>query len=233
MKGTKTMRYHFTAKSRNKKTGPIPVTMTEKKSCPQTCPLKDGGCYADGWPLSLHWEKVASAGITLKALCDNIKALPAGQLWRMNAAGDLPGNKSGHIAPFAMRKLVTANAGRNGFTYTHHNTGLKGNRQIIRTANRAGFTINLSGNSLGHADTLKALNIAPVVVVLPIKARDNLYTPAGHRVVICPAVTGKTASCASCGLCAKPNRQTIIGFPAHGIRKRQAENIATANPERK
>jgi hypothetical protein len=171
---------------------------------------------------------VATAGISLKALCDNIKALPAGQLWRMNQAGDLPGDKAGKISAFAMRKLVNANRGKNGFTYTHHSTGLNANRDIIADANRQGFTINLSGNTLGHADKLKALNIAPVVVVLSAKARNNLFTPAGHRVVVCPAVTGKTASCATCKLCAVKNRDVIIGFPAHGIRKRQAERIATA-----
>jgi hypothetical protein len=222
------MKYHWTGKSRNRKTGPIPVTMTEKKSCPNGCLLKDAGCYADGWPLNLHWKRVATAGISLKALCDNIKALPAGQLWRMNQAGDLPGDKAGKISAFAMRKLVNANRGKNGFTYTHHSTGLNANRDIIADANRQGFTINLSGNTLGHADKLKALNIAPVVVVLSAKARNNLFTPAGHRVVVCPAVTGKTASCATCKLCAVKNRDVIIGFPAHGIRKRQAERIATA-----
>jgi hypothetical protein len=222
------VKYQWTQKSRNKKTGPMPVTMTEKKSCPNTCPLKDGGCYADGWPLSLHWKNVETKGITLSALCDKISALKDGQIWRMNQAGDLPGNKAGKISAFAMRKIVDANRGKNGFTYTHHTTGLKDNRDLIAGANRDGFTINLSANSLGHADLLMELDIAPVVVVLPAKARDNLFTANGHRVVICPAVTGKSTSCYTCKLCALPNRDVIIGFPAHGNRKRQAEAIATA-----
>ena len=220
------MKYHFTRTSRNRKVGPMPVTMTEKKSCPDCCAFKDAGCYADGFPLSLHWDRVETTGISLSQLCDNVEALPAGQLWRMNAAGDLPGDKTGKIAPVAIKKLTKANKGKKGFTYTHHNTGLKANRETIETANKNGFTINLSGNNLAHADKLMALNIGPVVTVLPVKAKDNLFTPDGHRVVICPAVTGKTENCVTCGLCADVNRKTIIGFPAHGNRKRLADLIA-------
>ncbi len=223
------MKYRFTHKSRNRKTGPIPVTTTEKKSCPKICPFaKDGGCYADGFPLNLVWKEIENTGITLAALCEKIAALPAGQFWRMNQAGDLPADKTGKISSFAMRKLITANAGKNGFTYTHHNTGLNANKDAIEAANASGFTVNLSGNSLSHADKLKTLDIAPVVVVLPIKARENLFTPAGNRVVVCPVVTEKTASCDTCRLCGNRDRDTLIGFPAHGIRKRQAERVATA-----
>jgi hypothetical protein len=222
------MKYYFTRKSRNRKTGPIPVTMTERKSCPSICPFKDAGCYADGFPLSLHWDRVETVGITLKTLCDNIADLPDGQLWRMNAAGDLPGFKNGKIAPVAVDKIVTANAGKKGFTYCHHDTDQKANRDVIADANKRGFTINLSGNNLTHADKLMKLKIGPVVTVLGAKAKDNMFTPDGHRVVICPAVTGKTESCATCGICADAKRQTIVGFPAHGNRKRLADQIATA-----
>lgn len=49
------------------------------------------------------------------------KALPGGQLWRHNVAGDLPHDpETGIISGEFMEKLVKSNKGRNGFTYTHH-----------------------------------------------------------------------------------------------------------------
>ena len=53
---------HFSLKSNNSKTGPIPVSTMGRQSCPDACPLKRNGCYGDGGPLSWHWRKV-TAGI--------------------------------------------------------------------------------------------------------------------------------------------------------------------------
>lgn len=88
---------------------------------------------------------------------------------------------------------------------------------------RGGFTINLSGNNLGHADTLADLNIGPVVVVLPSAVKTNTVTPKGRKVVVCPATQRDDVSCATCGLCQKARRSVIVGFPAHGSGKKKAE----------
>lgn len=223
------MKYQFVAKSRNRKIGPMPVTMTERKSCPPDCPLVDAGCYADGFPLSLHWGRIADAGITIGQLADKIRALATGQLWRMNAAGDLPG-AGGKLSRYGVDKIVTANAdaGARGFTYTHYSTRHDINRAIIGDANARGFTINLSANTLADADRLSDLKIGPVVTILGRKARGSVYTPAGRRVVVCPAVTHDRVNCFNCGLCARTDGRAIIGFPAHGNRAKLAERIATA-----
>lgn len=54
------MTYHFVAKSRNDKTGPMPVTTTSAETCPDACPLKSGGCYAKGGKVAMHWAKVTA-----------------------------------------------------------------------------------------------------------------------------------------------------------------------------
>ena len=51
--------YHFTAKSRNIKTGPIPVTVSSGDTCPDACPFLRAGCYAAGGRLALHWRAVS------------------------------------------------------------------------------------------------------------------------------------------------------------------------------
>jgi hypothetical protein len=55
--------------------------------------------------------------------------------------------------------------------------------------------------------------------VLPSNATDNTRTPAGRRVVVCPATQRDDVSCDTCQLCAR-QRDAIVGFPAHGTRKR-------------
>ena len=87
-------RYQFARVSGNRKTGPIPVTNTSRDTCPDSCALKGAGCYAETGPIHWHWRKLnnTGAGYSLDQLCGLIRSLPGAQLWRHNAAGDLPGN---------------------------------------------------------------------------------------------------------------------------------------------
>jgi hypothetical protein len=212
--------------SKNAKTGPIPVSVTSEQTCPDACPFKAqekgkaSACYAKCGPLAIHWRKVSEGkhGMDWVEFCQVIAALPDGQLWRHNQAGDLPGIGD-EIDEREMLQLVQANEGKRGFTYTHKPpTGL--NRLLIEHANDEGFTVNLSGNDMAHADVLYDLGIGPVVTVLPSDQTENTVTPAGRTVVVCPAAIRDGISCATCKLCARANRKVIIGFPAHGAGKK-------------
>lgn len=223
-------RVQFTRVSSNRKTGPIPVTTSASVTCPSACPFRHdnaGGCYAAGGPLALLWRKVdrGEIGLSWADFLFEVRKLPKGQLWRMNQAGDLPG-RDDHIDVDALAALVRANAGRNGFTYTHKPMDTEAARKAIASANANGFTINLSANDLAHADELAALGIAPVAVVLPAEQTTATKTPDGRPVAICPATLSDSVSCASCGLCANAKRKAIIGFPAHGASKRKASRVA-------
>jgi hypothetical protein len=114
-----------------------------------------------------------------------------------------------------------------------------------------GFLINLSGNNPAHADELAALQLTPVVTVLPEayarrhrslgggkkewtetigQYRDRTstlpsFTSKGRRIAVCPA-TYSDATCASCRACAHSRNEAIIGFPAHGTAKCKAEAVA-------
>lgn len=223
-------RVHLTLKSRNEKVGPIPVSTTESKSCPTACPFKKSGCYADGGPLALFWGKVdrGQAGVSWAEFCDQVSALPEGQLWRHNQAGDLPTIDGVHINAQELEALTNANQGRKGFTYTHHDMANIWNRDLVKQTNAQGFTINLSGNNLAHADQLADLAVGPVVAVVAEDHPEQSLTPAGRKVVVCPEQTGKAKSCATCALCQKADRAVIVAFRAHGVSKRKAIAIATA-----
>lgn len=222
------MQTHLTMKSRNVKTGPIPVSTTAAQSCPTACPFNSGGgCYAASGPLALHWKKVSEnrAGDTMGAFLNKIRALPAGQLWRHNQAGDLAGAGDA-LDVNALDALVSANEGKRGFTYTHKPLAKRLEQLAIARANKRGFTINLSANSAAQADALADMKIAPVVCVLPADASENTKTPAGRKIVVCPATIRDGVSCATCKLCAVAQRDFIVGFPAHGTSKRKADAIA-------
>jgi len=219
---------HLTPVSSNAKTGPIPVSTSSADTCPPSCPFKSQGCYAKSGPLALHWAKVTSGGrgMNWETFCATVAKFPVGQLWRHNQAGDLPGIGEA-IDHHALGQLTKANRNRRGYTYTHKHT-TEANREAIRSANANGFTVNLSANTLAHADTLADTNCGPVCVVLPADQKTNTVTPAGRKVVVCPATVRDDVTCASCKLCAVSKRSVIIGFPAHGTGAKKASAVASA-----
>lgn len=157
------------------------------------------------------------------------------RLWQ---AGDMPGEGNKIIHFKEMKKLVKALKGLEVFGYTHkpviQTKGvskrlIQSNAKKIKYCNDNNVVINLSANNLKHADELIDLNIGPVVSILP-NEQKNIKTPKGRRVVICPATISKI-TCSNCGgnkgaLCGRINRDYIIGFPAHGVRKNKAKEIS-------
>ena len=241
----------FTKKSRNSKTGPIPVTTSGQETCPTACPLKDAGCYADGGPMAIFWRKVTAkkAGIAYDAFLQTVEDMPDETLWRHNQAGDLQpdANNPDNINLAALCDLTTANTGKRGFTYTHFEIiENDANRHAVQAANEGGFTVNLSGNDFAHADRLAKTGSGPVVSIAPIEyGRKTIKqdwaetlpeykarladlpttTPAGQTITPCPA-TYLDTNCKDCGLCQKQNRKGLVVFPAHGFRKAKASAIA-------
>jgi len=221
-------KYSFTRKSGNKKTGPIPVTTSPKETCPEVCPHKNTTCYAKWGPLGIHWNKLSDGerGISYSELLAEVKALPDETLWRHNQAGDLlkdPDYKEDTIDYCMFNELLMANKGKRGFTYTHYPMN-KFNQEYIQEGNDRGFTINLSADSITQADEYVKLNIGPVVVTLPWDWDGGLYkTPDENFILTCPAVNSDSMSCETCQVCAYPMRKSIIGFPAHGTKKKEFE----------
>ena len=216
------MKYHFIKKSTNEKTGAIPTTYSERATCPPSCPQYRAGCYAEAFHTRMTWDKVGQRGTDLTGLAQAIAALPEGQLWRMNVAGDLPGEGE-KVDAHALGEIVRANLGRHGFTYTH-----KKSPQAIKWAKLAtqwGFTVNLSADDAGEADRLAAHGL-PVTTIVPIDTPKHTTTPQGRPILVCPAQTVNYMTCALCGLCQKADRRQIIGFRAHGMRAKLADRTA-------
>lgn len=214
----------------NSKTA-IPTTTSSKVTCPDTCPLKEKGCYAKYSFLGKHWNNVtegtAKNVMDFNGLLRTIEALPEGQLWRHNQAGDLP-HIDGKIVKSKAYLLAQANKGKKGFTYTHHDIDgdwKHANSRTIKDLNDMGFTVNLSANDLEQADSYVDKDIAPVVTLISMDSEKVSYTPKGRKVVACPAEREKI-TCKDCKLCSDSKRDYIIGFRAHGIAKKHVSIIA-------
>lgn len=217
------MRYQFTAVSSNAKTGPIPTTMTEKDSCPTTCSLRGNGCYAENFPLSLHWGKVATNGISEEELLMMVRGLPKGQRWRHNVAGDLPHN-NGTVDHDKLQNLAMAAQGKETILYSHHKLTRENaaSFRIVRDTYR--LIVNASCESIAAAESALDQGVNAVVVIPHNAGTATVKTAKGSSVVVCPATYKNDVTCASCGLCAKDRvaNRVIVAFPAHGARKKVA-----------
>ena len=205
---------HFSI-SNNKKTGKMLVTTTSSDSCPTTCKhLQLGTCYAKTGPLALHWKKVDSGerGKLFIDLLEAVRTRMPQELWRHNQAGDLPGHGN-ELNHGAIKALAEASKGKRGFTYTHKYSSKENLDIILDIHQDNGFTINLSADSIPEAMALKAKGFPVVVTIVPKDVIDPKY------ITVCPAQTHDNVTCLTCGLCAKNDRKTIIGFLAHGTRK--------------
>lgn len=178
------MKALFVAVSQNAKTGPIPVTITEKASCWTGCALYENGCYAFYGALGHFWSGVSEGtrGGSWDELCAKVAALPKRTLWRYAQAGDLPGIDDAIDAEL-LRQLVIANHGKRVIAFTHKpvlpDTPVAArNRRIVADAYTLGFTINLSANNPAEADALADLGIAPVVAIV---AHDYARRAMRHR----------------------------------------------------
>ena len=139
--------------SSNAKLGPIPATISGKQSCAIDCPFAGNGCYAENFPLSLHWRRVTDGtkGTEWDEFCRWVETIQDGRLWRHDVAGDLPTDKVGSIDRLAMLALCLANGKSRGFTYTHHPLTLE-NVATLWVLNSSNFKINVSTESEAQAD---------------------------------------------------------------------------------
>lgn len=247
-------KFQLSGKSGNSKIGTnCAVTTSPRQTCPTSCPLMGAGCYAENWPMVLHWNKLSEGkkGQTWEEHLSAIRKLPMGRYLRINQAGDLPsdGATVNRSRCLDLAK-VSGSRGKVAWTYTHHDPGE--NSELFEEMTQRGLTVNLSANSAGHA--LKLMKSGhPVTTVVPEDFKSQKID--GVRFVVCPAVGNKTISCsggrtkhdygkmnskgdrvvkyydtAPCGggkgpLCARADRDYVIAFPAHGPKRKDAEAI--------
>ena len=232
------MVYRFIENTNSRKVGAMAVSYSPRQTCPDTCPLKNGKCYGENFPISLHWNNYS------KDLTDNYdkfideiklyRKYNGNKIWRHNIVGDLVADKDFKINAKKLYQLIDANNKGAVICYTHHHTikDKNGKNKVsrynlnrIKEANELGFTINLSADTIDQAKQLYNKTKLPTAVSLPVtknkykklskdKQADYKKELLKDKIVICPEQT-HDVKCIDCKLCNKSDRKVIIGFLEH------------------
>lgn len=218
----------WTARSGNRKTGNVPTafvgaTREESKASCKGCPLLDQGCYAHSGQVAIgHTSAIKaygrrSARYTLPAAL--AKRHRGARMVRVSAIGDV--GLSGPDVASTIKETIRA-AGLALVGYTHH----------WRNPAAAPW----KGALLASCETAEQADQALAAgwrasVVTPEGLPRSYQTPAGNRVVQCPATLakGKSIQCNTCRLCDGSKSGPIIAFPVHGGSKRQAARVLIAS----
>ena len=222
------MSFNLIIKNQSRKVGDMPVSYSPRKTCPDTCSLKNNGCYGENFPIRLHWDNFSNdQNDNWNEFVDSVRKFRQEnpkRLWRYNIVGDIVGNNTKIDFP-RLKKLVKANNGGDVIAYTHKYTRQE-NLAHIRYAVKRGFNLNLSADNTGDALVLRKKTNLPVTAVLSVTKKQYEKMSNGERqdyrsnlsvnkIVICPEQTGAVKDCQSCKLCSNPKRKSIVGFLKH------------------
>ena len=214
------MQLKYSLSAGNSKTGAMLLVRSPRSTCPDSCGLKGNGCYAENFPLVLHWVKQDTVGVDFATVLYAVRTLPKKALWRLFEAGDFePSSENPElISSQQVISLLAANKDKRGFGYTHY--PVLPNLETLQLMNASGLTINVSADSFEQAEVYFSLGLPTVVVVAENFPKDS--TVDGVRVVVCPnQSTPSKPTCLQCQMCQKPDRDYVIGFRAHGTKKRK------------
>jgi len=191
-----------------------------QKSCPNTCPFYNNGCYAEYGPM--YWavtSKVNSTGAsstTTELAKDEaalIDELPADRPLRLHVVGDCSTRTAAKIVSAASDRYRRRTNGKHGvWTYTH------AWRNVPRKS-WAGVSVLASCENTDQAKEAMESGY-PAAVVVGEFQKTTAYEENGVKLVPCPQQTGKSESCLSCGLCTRGtamlDRKVAIAFIPHG-----------------
>ena len=137
------MSFNLIIKNQSRKVGDMPVSYSPRKTCPDTCSLKNNGCYGEKFPIRLHWDRMSDDQIdNWNEFVESVRKFRQEnpkRLWRYNIVGDIVGNNTKIDFP-RLKKLVKANNGGDVIAYTHKYTRQE-NLAHIRYAVKEGSTL--------------------------------------------------------------------------------------------
>lgn len=198
----------------NRKTGVTSATYAPLATCPDTCPLKNNGCYAQNNPLSMHVRKCdnAAAGLTPVEIAREearaIRALKGTLPLRLHVSGDFKDTESAAIVDAAAGEY-TKKHGQPVWTYTH----------TWRSIPRATFkhiVILASCESLDEVKEAESLGYR-AAVILPTGTKTKNVQVCRH--------TTHGIQCDECRMCMSKRAKKAVGFYPHGSGAKKASAI--------
>lgn len=230
--------------SSNPKTGNIIQSYSHRSTCPNRCPLKNNGCYADSYHTSRQWNRCNDEGdkryiasghdLTLEltsAVAIHAKKDEGSILFRHNVAGDIALPNSDVIDGERLNTIVKAcnkvssilNVHLMGYTYTHCNLSI-GNTKKVKDAQSKGFVVNFSCETIEEVKEVKITGCNAVVTSVNPNETIKALKKEGLKALQCPAQTTDDMNCKKCKLCAR-DRDAVIVFEVHGNGSNKAKKV--------
>jgi len=204
---------HWVSSSSDKKIGKVLASYSTKDSCPDSCTLKSGGCYAWGlFYLNILSSKIDSGRIKRKSFSEALKEKnSAAKIARHRVAGDVVGDVSETLAECEqVEKSGLINIG-----YTH--TWREKDSQPLKKWFRA------SCQSFQELEEARSMGWSTTLIMSESLIPSKKFTMKnGESAFLCPARIGekgkKDITCNDCTLCKvddKTRDKTVV-FAAHG-----------------
>jgi hypothetical protein len=202
---------HWVSQSSDKKTGSVVASYSPKESCPDSCSLKTGGCYAWGlFYLNILSKKIQNGTIKTKILTDALKERAhSAKIVRHRIAGDVVGD----VPQTVEECKIVQSEGLINIGYTHHWRAEEA--QPLKGYFRA------SCSNLEEVMEARQMGWSPTLIV-PSGTPKSLTMANGEKAFMCPARHGvegkKDITCNDCTLCrvdAKTDKKTVM-FEVHG-----------------
>tara|TARA_R110001583_G_scaffold16234_4_gene66119 strand:- start:4734 stop:5414 length:681 start_codon:yes stop_codon:yes gene_type:complete len=205
---------HWISRSSDVKIGKVLASYSPKDTCPDTCSLKSGGCYAWGlFYIGILGNKISDGRIKIKSLQEAIKKVrPDCKIARHRVAGDIVGD----VKQTLEECEVISKAGITNIGYTHHWRAEEA--QPLKSVFRA------SCQTLEEVEEARAMGWSATLIVSQDTPK-KLILPNGERAFVCPARHNvpdkRDITCNDCTLCrvdAKTEDKTVM-FRVHGTKK--------------
>jgi len=204
---------HWITVTKDAKTGLIPASYSPKESCPDSCSLKEGGCYAWGlFYLRILGAKISNGKIQIKTLSEALSGRRMdAKVVRHRIAGDVVGD----VEETVQECLEVERAGLTNIGYTHH--WQADEAQPLKKWFRA------SCNSIKEMNLARSMGWSVALMVGEDTPR-TLTLENGEKAFVCPArhgVEGKRdITCNTCTLCKVTDKthDKAVMFKVHGTK---------------
>lgn len=230
--------------SSNPKTGNIIQSYSARSTCPNRCPLKGNGCYADSYHTSRQWDRCNDEedkryirngqDLTLdlmSAVAIHAKRGEKSILFRHNVAGDIALPNSDLIDRERLNTIVEScskvssnlNINLMGYTYTHCSLTVQ-NFNKVKKAQAKGFVVNFSCETIEEVKKVRFADCNAVLTSVNPDETIKALKVEGLKSVQCPAQTNEDINCKRCKLCAR-NREAVVIFKVHGNGSNKAKKV--------
>ena len=167
---------HWVSQSQDKKIGKVMASYSPKSTCPDTCSLKEGGCYAWGLFYLRKLSRDIEGGTRRKTLLEAMKKMHKdAKIVRHRVAGDCVGDQEETVKECKVIESV----GLINIGYTHD--WIEERSQVLKPYFRA--------SCQNEDEVLKAReNGLATTIIVPENTPNKVMLSNGEKAIMCPVV---------------------------------------------